>query len=352
MEAALNKAKNEVLVEKNLNIARVDEKGIEHDLISIRDSELNSELLREKKKKENYGIIITIVAHFFLALNQLQLKTYAKWFKGTYTQNSVLVYRSFALMSISYYFIKKQGQRIPRFSEIKNKFSFIIRECGAYVILLFYLEITSYFRVSTCQCIYGCHPIIVLILSVFIINEKFYWRYVVGMGLSFVGSILILLNEVQPAQRQQSDNKSMFVGILFAIGYLSTLCLSKFAMKMLCKEHITPEVQTFFLGLYTLIQALVFAIIEFKFGLVLFYILYCFLNGIIFYIVNNLSAVGMNNLAISKYLPLTYFTTVFIFILGWIVLGERVYFTDVIGSLLILGFQVYNAWFPISSVPK
>ena len=44
--------KNEI---KNIN---VDEKGIKHDLISIKDSLLNSELLKEKKKKENYGIYI------------------------------------------------------------------------------------------------------------------------------------------------------------------------------------------------------------------------------------------------------------------------------------------------------
>jgi uncharacterized membrane protein len=59
---------------------------------------------------------------------------------------------------------------------------------------------------------------------------------------------------------------------------------------------------------------------------------------------------AMNNLAISKFLPLTYFGTVFIFILGWIILEERVYLTDIIGSLLIVGFQIYNAWFPVIKI--
>ena len=64
-----------------INNINVDEKGIVHDLISIKDSLLNSELLKEKKKKENYGIFMAILAHFILAINQLQLKTYSKWFK-------------------------------------------------------------------------------------------------------------------------------------------------------------------------------------------------------------------------------------------------------------------------------
>ena len=38
---------------------------------------------------------MAILAHFILAINQLQLKTYAKWFKEEYTQNNLLFYRSF-----------------------------------------------------------------------------------------------------------------------------------------------------------------------------------------------------------------------------------------------------------------
>ena len=331
-----------------INNINIDEKGIQHDLISIKDSLLNSELLKIKKKKENYGIIMALLANFILAINQLQLKTYAKWFKKEYTQNNLLFYRSFSSFAFSLFLIKKKNQKIPKWSEINNKFWFLCRECGAYIILLFYLEMTTYFRVSTCQCIFGCHPIIVLLLSIIIINENFYWRYVIGMFLSFIGSIFILLNEVNPVQRNQSDNQSIFGGCLYSAGYLVTLCFSKFAQKILCKDHMTPEVQTYFLGLYTMIQAFFFLLFDFNLGLNnIYYIPYCLSNGIIFAIMNMTNVEAMNNIAISKFLPLTYFGTVFIFILGWIVLGERVYFTDILGSLLIVGFQIYNAWFPI-----
>lgn len=323
----------------------IDEKGIAHDLISIKDSLLDREELIKKQKKEYYGLIITIIGHFFLALNQLQLKTFSKWFKSCYTQNNLLAYRSISTVLISYYFIVKKKQTIPKLTEINNKFWFICRECMAYIILLLYLETVTYFRVSTVQCIYGVHPIVVLLLSIVIINEDFYWRYVVGMILSFFGSLLILLNEVQPEQRKQNDNKSMFFGIIFAGGYMITLCFSKFAQKILCKDRITAEVQTFYLGVFTFIPSAFFLMFDFKLGSFV-YIIYCLSNGVIFTIVNFCCTEALNNLAISKYLPLTYFATVFIFILGWVVLGERVYFTDIIGSLLIVGFQVYNACLP------
>ena len=304
-------------------------------------------MLKAIKRKENYGIIMAIIAHFILAINQLQLKTYAKWFKKEYTQNNLLFYRSLASCAISLFLIKRQNQKIPSWSEINSKFWFVCRECGAYVILLFYLEMTTYFRVSTCQCICGCHPIFVLLLSIVVINENFYWRYVIGMILSFIGSIIILSNEVNPEQRQQSDNKSIFFGCLYSLGYLATLCLSKFAQKMLCKDHMTAEVQTFYLGLFTMIQAFFFLLFNFNLGLNLIYVLYCLSNGLVFAAMNITNTIAINNIAISKYLPLTYFGTVFIFILGWIILGERVYFSDIIGSLLIIGFQIYNVWFPI-----
>ena len=101
-----------------INNINVDEKGIEHELISIKDSLLDSELLKEKKKKENYGILVAILAHFVLAINQLQLKTYGKWFKEEYTQNNLLFYRSFSSFAFSLFLIKRKKQKIPGWAEI------------------------------------------------------------------------------------------------------------------------------------------------------------------------------------------------------------------------------------------
>ena len=119
-----------------INNINVDEKGIVHDLISIKDSLLNSELLKEKKKKENYGIFMAILAHFILAINQLQLKTYSKWFKEEYTQNNLLFYRSFSSFAFSLYLIKRQKQKIPMWAEINN----FIRIKKIKILILFQLK--------------------------------------------------------------------------------------------------------------------------------------------------------------------------------------------------------------------
>ena len=281
-------------------------KAVKHDLISMSDADLTSDLLRTKKKMEIYGIIMGAIAQFFGAVNQLQLKTYAKWYPEVYTKNSLIFYRCIIITGVSYFFIKKKNLKIPELKLINNKFWFAIREAGAYIILLLYLSMTTYFRVSTCQCVFGCHPVIVLILSIIIIRENFYWRYVIGMIICFLGSLLMILNETKPAQRQENDNKSVFVGSIISLIYLFIVSLSKFGQKMLTKDKMEPDIQSFFFGLFTGIQGLFFMICEWDFGLNFKYILYCFLNGVVFLANNNITVIALRNLAISKYLPITY----------------------------------------------
>ena len=164
-------------------------KTVKHDLISMSDADLTSSLLRTKKKMEGYGIMIAIITQFFGAVNQLQLKSYAKWYPEVYTQNTLIFYRCIVITIISYIFIKKKNLKIPELKLINDKFWFIIRSCGAYIILILYLSLTKYFRVSTCQRVFSCHPVIVLILSKIIIKENFYWRYVIGMIECFFRSL-------------------------------------------------------------------------------------------------------------------------------------------------------------------
>ena len=54
----------------------------------------------------------------------------------------------------------------------------------------------------------------------------------------------------------------------------------------------------------------------------------------------------------AKSAPLTYSRVVFVLILGFIILGEKVYFSDILGTCLILGYMLYNLYFPIIGEKK
>jgi uncharacterized membrane protein len=58
-------------------------------------------------------------------------------------------------------------------------------------------------------------------------------------------------------------------------------------------------------------------------------------------------AEALNIMPMNEFVPINYVKIVFIFIFGFIILGEHVFITDIIGSVLIVGFQVYNVCFPV-----
>ena len=61
-------------------------------------------------------------------------------------------------------------------------------------------------------------------------------------------------------------------------------------------------------------------------------------------------AEALNIMPVNKFSPMNYLKVVFIFIFGFIILGEKVFFTDIVGSALIVGFQVYNVCYPVKKI--
>ena len=54
----------------------------------------------------------------------------------------------------------------------------------------------------------------------------------------------------------------------------------------------------------------------------------------------------MENLSAAKFMLVSYMCIVFIFILGFLLLHETVYFTDAFGAGMIIAFQIYNYYYP------
>ena len=75
------------------------------------------------------------------------------------------------------------------------KLPFLIRtNFNFFAVSLFTISIW-YLRVSTVQIISSLNPIIVTYLSVIILKEKFYKRYIIGIIVCLLGSLIIINNE-------------------------------------------------------------------------------------------------------------------------------------------------------------
>ena len=117
------------------------------------------------------------------------------------------------------------------------------------------------------------------------------------------------------------------------------------------------HLQAFYFASFNAVPAFIFGIFTDKiFSSNWKYIAYIISNGFLFYIANYLNTLCLRYIAISKFQPITYLTIVFTFIISAIFLGEPVYFSDLIGTLIIIGFQYYNFTNPpgknISEIPE
>lgn len=205
----------------------------------------------------------------------------------------------------------------------------------------------SIFRLSTCQILSGVNPLLTIIFSIIFLKEKFYKIYGIGIIICFTGSLMIILNErkleVNSSNNNNDSDKNYFIGILSLIINVNLFALGNVGQKFLCNEKLTPEEQTFYFGFYSIFISCFFCLINAKFGLSnIFYCLYAFINGITFYICNYLTSVSFQNIDISKLQPVTFLSSVLIVLSGTIIFNEKLFFTDILGATMIIGFIIYN----------
>ena len=335
-----------------------------NDLASINTELLTEELKKEKRKKEYIAYIYGIISQLMWAINNIQIKTMITFFPDIFTLNTIAFYRNLPLIFIGYYFCKKENIKIHTWNTIQRKFWFLVRHFGFYLMIVLWVVMNIYFRVSTCQCIVNCNPVIVLIISSLLLNEKFYPRYIVGIIVCFLGAFLIISNERKPTNINDIDNESknllrklaenlekkgnnVFYGALAAGTHLLITSFANFGQREIAKEGISGNEQNIWMGIFNCIPAFIVMLVQGKTRIEnIRYILYVMTNAPIFYLANYYNAEALRYISINKLNPITYLSIVFVFILGYFLLGEKVYFTDLLGSLIIIGFQLYNIYVP------
>ena len=316
---------------------------MDHDLISESSSNMNTEQLLDKRKNEKFAYILAIITQVLWALNGVQMKTFRNFFPDYYSDNTVLFWRMFLVTIFGYSICKYKKVHIQSHSELKHLYCFLLRNATAYIFIICWIKMYKYFRVSTISVIGGVTPLIIIILSVFLLNEKFYMRYILGVGLCIIGSAIIIFNDRKPQSKAQIIDDNIFIGILFGIGNISLVSLSVIAQKVLTKEGMDIDLQNYYFGLYNCVPAFIFSVLLGEFSLSnLKYVLYVSSNGLIFYLANYLSIISFKYIAVSKLQPISYLCIVFTFIFCAILLGEPVFFSDIVGAAIIISFQYFN----------
>ena len=308
---------------------------------------LTEEDFIQKRKNERFAYILGIFTQLLWTINGLQLKDIQLKYKDIFSSNSIIFWRCVPVIIFSYLTCYYKNIKITPHREIKHLTWFYFRSLGNYFFVLLNIKVLSYFRLSTSRVFLSCQPLITIFLSIIFLTEKFYFRYLIGILIGILGSALIALNDKRPESKVTIIEDNMGQGLLCAFLLLLVAALSSVGQKMITRDGMPVQVQNFYLGIYNGLPGLFVSLIQRHFGFGnLNYIFYCLFNGFVFLAAHYLTSVCYKYIDISKFLPVTYLVVVFTFILSVTVLGEPIFFGDVLGACLIIGFQFYNLSFP------
>jgi drug/metabolite transporter (DMT)-like permease len=310
------------------------------------------------------SFLIFLISNICFGFSAFHIKYMSKQYPDLFNANNFAVWRGFSLLVISFILIWNNNERLIKPWEIKNRFWFLMRTMGNFTATIFFVLAALCLRVATVSCISAMNPMLVLVFSIIILKDKFYTRYLFGLLICFTGAYLIVGNERKPVVQEvitpfndqvidivtEIDSLKFAKGVGYGILHLLSMALVIIGVKVIAVENITTNEQCNYIGTTNIAMGIVvhFALpnLTITFNSIGF-ILGCSLNGVIFYLGTYFFVEALKGIGINKVSPLSYINTITVFILGVIFFGESIYFTDLIGSGLILAFNVYNSMFPI-----
>ena len=273
-----------------------------------------------------------------------------------FTPNNLLMIRSFGLFLLVFSYYKIKGIELPRLEMlIEHKWIFS-RSLFNYLGFITWVVGLNYFRFSTMICFSSLSPIFVLIFSIFILKETFRIRYLIGLVICLLGTILIILNDTKsvPTSSTQEALVNDFkfdnvIGLSLGLSHSILIALMYIGMKICINLNIDNDVQIYFLGLTNFFLGIIFMIFlgglkkAFEITLGIIYMT----NSILFYIAIKIQQISLKNIDLIKVTTVAYLSTIQAFFLGVLFLHDIIGVTDIIGSLLVLSFNVYNAYYPV-----
>jgi drug/metabolite transporter (DMT)-like permease len=288
------------------------------------------------------------MASFVFGCSITQLKYTKTVLEDKYTPNQFMFLRSILSTAISIILIKINNVEIVAINKVNHKFWFQIRTTSNYVSFMALIHCMIYLRSTTAACFNSLKPVFVLILSILILKEIFYFRYVWGLAICICGVILIVSNDRSNTNDKKTSNNLLY-GTLFGIVHMSTVALNNISNKIMITEKIRFEVLSFWTGLNNVLSSVIYSLIsnEVLVNLNVTLVFHACFNSIMIYIAQFLVNRGLSLIDLSKTTAISFTATLTVFILGVCLLGETLYLTDILGSLLILGFNVYNSYYPL-----
>lgn len=159
-----------------------------------------------------------------------------------------------------------KGEHILYPSEIKTKLFFFLRTNLNFFGVQLNITAIWYLRVATVQIIGSLNPLLTTFLSIIILKEQFYMRYVIGTIVCLIGSLFIVLNEKKGKNDAGSESGVKNVeeekyggfsfgtifGLLMAFIDIFFVSTVELANKVLVNNRIPIHTQVFYVAINTI----------------------------------------------------------------------------------------------------
>ena len=340
---------------KDLEAINIDNANKKEDLprknsikekISERLSIISSTL-----KNEKVGMLYCLLAHFLWTSNSIYLKFLTQYFGNKFKNKTFLFSRGLMTVLISYFLGLYQEGKILKLTELPKNIlrALLIRMNFNFFSMSIWVVSVWYLRISTCQIITTLSPIIIIFFSIIFLNEKYFSRYTYGIFFGILGSIIVILNEdkVPVVEERQSKTYEIFIGVLCIFLSMITGGIESVCNKIMAKEKIPITTQLFYVGCSHCFYSFLWMLITRDFDYTTKYFLMCMGHGILFFCGFFFFNKGLQIIDLSKTSIIQYSKIVFVFILGTIFLGQQVFFSDILGSCIIVGFMIYHVLHPV-----
>ena len=304
----------------------------------------------ENSRNENYGLGIAAISTFFGACGSIYTKIIQRTYPQDFRTVQFLLLRSFTIFFFANFHSYIKKEEIMKLKDIPEKMWFFLRTSANFFGVASITIALWYLRVSTTIIIQNLHPLFVLLMSIFILKEKFYIRYIFGLIICFLGVLITVLNEskVKVNDIIEFTSKERNIGFFFCGIDLFFISSVKVANKIMVNKKVPISTQMYYVSISTMAYSSIYTIffggLCFKGG----FLLMCLIHGVFFYLSNITMNLALQYCPLSKVILVQYLNIVYIFILSFIFLHEKIFFTDLLGASFIAGFLLYNSYYPLS----
>jgi drug/metabolite transporter (DMT)-like permease len=342
----------EGLINNDINSDDNDKK----EILSHRNSfqEIISEkisIISNTIKKEKTGILYCLLAHFLWTTNSIYLKYLTQYFQSKFKNKTFLFSRGLMTLLISYFLGLYQEGRILKLTELPQNIlkALLIRMNFNFFSMSIWVVSVRYLRISTCQIISTLSPIIIIFFSIIFLQEKYFPRYTYGIIFGIIGSSIVILNEnkIPAVEEKESKTYEIFIGVFCNILAMITGGIEGVCNKIMAKEKTPITSQMFYVGCSHCFYSFLWMLVTWDFDYTLKYFLMCMGHAILFFGGFFFFNKGLQIIDLSKTSIIQYSKIVFVFVLGVIFLGQEVFFSDILGSSIIVGFMIYHVLNPV-----